>query len=149
MLRVLRETEHSESLEPAPGLERLQELVDRVCASGIAVRVQVEGSVRSLTPATNLAAYRTVQEALTNVIRHAPSASASVQVEYAADSVRIEVTDDGGLPQSGLASTLSGTGLGLSGLRERASALGGTLEAGPTSSQGFRVCVRLPIGSAG
>jgi signal transduction histidine kinase len=149
MLRVLRETEHSESLEPAPGLERLQELVDRVCASGIAVRVRVEGSVRSLTPATNLAAYRTVQEALTNVIRHAPSASASVQVEYAADSVRIEVTDDGGLPQSGLASTLSGTGLGLSGLRERASALGGTLEAGPTSSQGFRVCVRLPIGSAG
>jgi len=148
MLRVLRQSEDGEDREPAPGLERLPELVDRVRASGVAVQLQVEGRVRSLTPATDLAAYRAVQEALTNVIRHAPGAAASVRLEYAEDSVRIEVTDDGGGPQNGFGSSVSGTGLGLSGLRERASALGGTLEAGPQDPRGFRVSMRLPTGSA-
>src|SRR5262249_20839430 len=134
--------------QPAPGLERLPELIERVRASGVAVQLQVEGQVRPLTPATNLAAYRAAQEALTNVIRHAPGASTSVCLEYAPESVRSEVNDDGGVSSSAVGTWEPGTGLGLSGLRERASALGGTLEAGPTSPRGFRVCMRLPTGSA-
>ena len=148
MLRVLRQTEDLEEREPAPGLGRLPELVDRIRGSGVAVQLQVEGAVRPLTPATDLAAYRAVQEALTNVIRHAPGASAQVHLEYGEDSLRVEVTDDGRVEQNGRASTLPGTGLGLSGLRERASALGGTFEAGPIGSTGFRVSMRLPTGSA-
>lgn len=148
MLRVLRESEDHQERDPAPGLERLPELVDRVRGSGVAVTLQVDGHVRPLTPATDLAAYRAVQEALTNVIRHAPGASADVHVQYRADSVQIEVTDDGGRQHTFDPARSPGTGLGLSGLRERASALGGTLEAGPTSSRGFRVCMWLPTGSA-
>jgi signal transduction histidine kinase len=112
------------------------------------VQLQVEGEVRPLTPATNLAAYRAAQEALDNVIRHAPGASARVCVEYAPESVRIEVSDDGGVASNAFGTSVPGTGLGLSGLRERASGLGGTLEAGPTSPRGFHVCMRLPTGGA-
>lgn len=147
MLRVLRESEDHLEREPAPRLEGLHELVDRVRGSGVSVKLQIDGHVRPLSPATDLAAYRAVQEALTNVIRHAPGASADVHVQYGPDSVQIEVTDDGGREQHPDSSKAPGTGLGLSGLRERASALGGTLEAGPTRPSGFRVCMWLPTGS--
>lgn len=154
MLHVLRQAENDEQREPAPGLARLPELLDRVRTSGVAVQLQVEGAARPLTPATDLAAYRAVQEALTNVIRHAPGASAEVHVEYHSDSIQVEVTDDGGRRQNVVGASGSesektpGTGLGLNGLRERASALGGALEAGPVDSNGFRVCMRLPTGTA-
>lgn len=154
MLHVLRQADYNEEREPAPGLARLPELLDRVRGSGVAVQLHVEGAARPLTPATDLAAYRAVQEALTNVIRHAPGASAEVHVEYGSDSVQVEVTDDGGRQQNVVGASGSesektpGTGLGLNGLRERASALGGALEAGPVDSKGFRVCMRLPTGTA-
>jgi signal transduction histidine kinase len=144
MLRVLRQSDDDADREPAPGLSRVPELLDRVRAGGMVVELQVEGTARPLTPATDLAAYRAVQEALTNVIRHAPGASAEVRVQYADDSVRVDVTDDGGAQET---STVSGAGLGLSGLRERATALGGTLDAGPTGSHGFRVSMSLPTGT--
>jgi signal transduction histidine kinase len=82
------------------------------------------------------------------VIRHAPGASAEVRVRYAADFVQMEVVDDGGAQHSGQVSMLPGTGHGLSGLRERAAALGGTFEAGRLSPTGFRVCISLPTGAA-
>ena len=147
MLRVLRQSEDADSRQPAPGLERLPELLEGARRSGVNVGLQVDGPASRLTPATDLAAYRVVQEALTNVIRHAPGASAEVHLRYAADLVQIEVIDDGGGQSNGSASSVPGTGHGLSGLHERAVALGGTLEAGPLLSGGFRVWMCLPTGT--
>ena len=148
MLRVLRQSEDDQEREPAPGLARLPELIERARISGVQVQLDVQGAARSLTPATDLAAYRAVQEALTNVIRHAPGASAQVRVRYDEDFVQIEVVDDGGAARSEPASVLPGTGHGLSGLRERAAALGGTFEAARLTPDGFRVCLSLPTGAA-
>jgi signal transduction histidine kinase len=148
MLGVLRQSGDPDQREPAPGLARLPELVEQVRGAGLAVQLAVEGTPAALTPATDLAAYRVVQEALTNVIRHAPGASAEVHVQYAPECVQIEVLDDGRAPANGALATTPGTGHGLNGLRERALALGGTLQAGQTGSGGFRVLARLPTSSA-
>ncbi len=147
MLRVLRQSDDADSREPAPGLERLPELLEGARRSGVTVRLHVDGPASRLTPATDLAAFRAVQEALTNVIRHAPGASAEVNLRYARDLVQIEVVDDGRRQRDGDPSSLPGTGHGLSGLRARAAALGGTLEAGPRTTGGFRVSMCLPTGT--
>jgi signal transduction histidine kinase len=94
-LRVLRQSEDDDDREPAPGLARLDELIERVRVSGVEVQLEVQGTAQSLTPATDLAAYRAVQEALTNVIRHAPGASAEVRINYTEEFVQIEVVDHG------------------------------------------------------
>jgi signal transduction histidine kinase len=143
MLGVLRQSDEADDREPAPGLARLPELMEQVRGAGVDVYLAVDGQAAPLTPATDLAAYRVVQEALTNVIRHAPGASAEVHMSYFTDTVQIEVRDDGRADPDG-AATASGTGYGLSGLRERTSALGGTLEAGPMETGGFRVVACLP-----
>ena len=154
MLGVLREAqEGTEAREPAPGLARLPDLVDRVRGSGVDISLDVTGQLISLTPATDLAAYRVVQEALTNVIRHAaPGVSAQVHVAYDSTQLRVEVVDDGGKPTSIMpvdsadygSTHGKGTGHGLMGLRERIAALGGTLQAGPTVDRGYCVAVSLP-----
>jgi len=148
MLGVLRQVDEHDGRDPAPSLDRLPELVDRVRGAGIAVALDVEGVARPLTPATELAAYRVVQEALTNVVRHAPGASARVHVRYAPDVLQVEVVDDGGASAAAPRAPVPGTGHGLAGLRERAGTLGGTLEVGPLASGGFRVVTRLPVASA-
>ena len=126
---------------PAPGLDALDALVERTSAAGLPVTVEVTGAARPLPAAVGLAAYRIVQEALTNVTRHAGRpVTATVRLDYAPDQLTVEVTDDG----PGAEDT-SGTGSGLLGMAERAAALGGQLDAGPRPGGGFRVAARLPV----
>ena len=131
------------SRTPQPGLDRLDDLVEQVRQAGLAVDVHVEGQATPLPAAVDVSAYRIVQEALTNVLRHAGSARAEVVVRYGAGAVVVEVTDDGEADPS-VAST-DPPGRGLVGMRERASLLGGSLEAGPRQSGGFRVLATLPV----
>jgi signal transduction histidine kinase len=127
---------------PAPGLglDRLPELRAAVTAAGSPVRVSVEGEPGPLPPALDHAAYRILQESLTNVLRHAVSGTeAEVSLRYEPDSVAITVANDGCVPGGS-----PGTGNGLRGMRERAAAVGGELEAGPGPDGGFLVTAKLP-----
>ncbi|MFF7128758.1 histidine kinase [Streptomyces sp. NPDC008240] len=124
---------------PAPGLDRLPELVEQAAAAGLTV--DVRGEAPHLPPGAGLAAFRIVQEALTNVVRHSGSRHARVCVEQAGGELRLRVDDDG--PATG--ADAGGSGNGLAGMRERAAALGGTIEAGPRPDGGFRVLAVLPL----
>jgi signal transduction histidine kinase len=151
ILGLLREDDgEGPSLVPAPGVGDLEELAGTVRAAGIPVTLAVTGEVGALPPAASLTVYRIVQEALTNVVKHARGAHASVQVQTARDGVLIAVTDDGGGPAADCAIPATAirpgddAGHGLVGMRERAAAFGGTLEAGPGPG-GFRVSAWLPL----
>ena len=113
-------------------------------AAGLPVTVTVTGAQRPLPPDVDQAAYRIVQEALTNVSRHAGQASASVHLHYGPQALSIQVDDDGKGTVTGTVTRPSGPGLGLVGMRERVSALGGRLQAGPQDGGGFRVQADLP-----
>ncbi|MEU6716321.1 histidine kinase [Nonomuraea sp. NPDC046802] len=128
--------------EPAPGLDRLPELVDSFTAAGLKLGWMVFGDPRPLPAPVDLAAFRIVQEALTNVSKHAPGATATVRISYAADEVVVDVADDGRSDPGG---TSSETGHGLIGMRERALSVDGTFLAGPVDGGGFRVHAVLPI----
>jgi two-component sensor histidine kinase len=144
MLGVLRDRDDGRApLAPAPGLAQLDSLVAQASGAGIKVEVAVEGEPRRLPPAVDLACYRVVQESLTNVVRHAGASSAAVTVTHHRGGVVVEVTDDGRGPD---APGTGGAGQGIAGMRERAHALGGTLEAGPRPEGGFRVQASLPVG---
>ena len=144
LLGVMRTTERSEV--PLHGVERLDTLAATTTAAGLPTHVVVYGPARSLPPAVDRAAYRIAQEALPNALRHAGPASAVVTVLYEPDRVVLEILDDGHGPAPSSDEREPGSGHGLKGMRERALALGGQLEAGPRSLGGFRVCVSLPIG---
>jgi signal transduction histidine kinase len=132
-------------LVPQPGAGQIRALVDRVRAAGLDVELTVTGT-RDLPPGVDLAAYRVVQEALTNVIKHAVTGRAVVSIEYRADDLLITVLDEGGYPQAAPASG----GRGLIGLRERIGLYGGELDAGPRPGGGWRVQARIPLeGPAG
>ena len=133
--------ESADPTQPTPGLARLDALVDGVRAAGLPVTVTITGQPRDLPAITDLSAFRIIQEALTNTIRHAGPATAAVTVDYGADELRVEITDTGG----GLTSPAAG-GHGLPGMRERATAAGGTIDTGPLPGGGFRVAARLPLG---
>ncbi|MCL8009905.1 sensor histidine kinase [Streptomyces sp. AS02] len=125
---------------PAPGLDRLPELVEQ--AAGAGLTVEVEGEPPRLPPGTDLAAFRIVQEALTNVVRHSGSRHARVHLDHDdGATLRLRIDDDG--PATG--AEAGGSGNGLAGMRERAAALGGTIEAGPRADGGFRVLAVLPL----
>ncbi|MFE3325986.1 sensor histidine kinase [Streptomyces sp. NPDC059176] len=126
---------------PAPGLDRLPELVEQAARAGLTVDVTTEGKQVRLPPGADLAAFRIVQEALTNVVRHSGSRTARVGIGYRPLRLDLRIDDDG--PATG--GDQGGGGRGLVGMRERAAALGGTIEAGPRSDGGFRVRVGLPI----
>jgi signal transduction histidine kinase len=129
---------------PSHGLARLGALAATTTSAGLPTRVVVSGTPDRPSPAVAAAAYRIVQEALTNALRHAGPAAASVFVSCEPDQLIIEVADDGcGLAEHPRAS-LPGSGHGIAGMRERAEALGGALEAGPGAEGGFRVCASLP-----
>ncbi|WP_275408597.1 sensor histidine kinase [Actinocatenispora rupis] len=129
---------------PTPGLDRLGELTARLDASGLPVRTAVSGRRRDLPVEVDLAAYRIVQEALTNVYRHANAAEAVVKLAYGEDTLTVTVTDDGtGAPMP--TDDPDGGGNGIPGMRQRATALGGSLTAGPAPGGGFRVTARLPL----
>lgn len=123
---------------PAPGLDRLPELAEQAAAAGLAV--EIEGEPPRLPPGADLAAFRIVQEALTNVVRHSGSRRARVRFEHGGGGLRLRIDDDG--PPAG--ADAGGSGNGLAGMRERAAALGGTIEAGPRPDGGFRVLAVLP-----
>ncbi len=131
------------------GLGQLDKLVARTRAAGQPVSVTVSGTVRELPPGVDQAAYRIVQEALTNVSRHAGGASASVRLTHGADMLTVQVDDDGGRGAAGQAvrgdRLAYGPGLGLVGMRERVAALGGRFQAGPRAAGGFRVRAELPV----
>jgi signal transduction histidine kinase len=124
---------------PQPGLSELDALVEGVRAAGLPVSLRVEGEVDDLPAGLDLSAYRIVQEALTNAIKHAGASAAEVRVRRTADEVELEVVDDGAGPSG------NGRGQGLIGMRERASLLGGEVEAGPKPGGGFRVRAKLPL----
>lgn len=141
LLEVLKAEEDGNGRAPQPGLARLSELLDSMRVSGLPVEAVVEGSPRPLPPGVDLSAYRIVQEALTNALRHAGGASARVVVRYDPGAVELEVADDGpGPPEDPEASG----GHGLIGMRERVQLFGGELEAGPRPGGGFLLRARLP-----
>jgi signal transduction histidine kinase len=128
---------------PQPGLARLDELAEPLRLAGLDVVVRREGEAPALPAGVDLSAYRIVQEALTNTLRHARATRAEVTVRHEDHAVELEVRDDGrGVP---LMADGGGAGQGLVGMRERAALLGGTLEAGPLPGGGFRVHARLPL----
>ncbi|MFE6085316.1 sensor histidine kinase [Streptomyces virginiae] len=129
-------------LAPQPGLDRLEELTGRVRDSGVAVDLAVHGSRPELAPGVDLAAYRVVQEGLTNAVRHAAGARVSVTVEYAPGELRVEVADSGGAPRT---PAPPGGGRGLVGLRERLAVYGGTLRAGDGPRGGYRLRAVIPV----
>ncbi|MEU3219725.1 sensor histidine kinase [Streptomyces sp. NPDC006971] len=140
---LLRSEDDPETpLEPSPGLAQLPELIASFEQTGLTVQVSVEGTVRPLSPGADLTAYRIVQEALTNVTKHAGSATASVRLGYSRRLLTLTVADDGHEPQA------SGTpGYGLIGMRERALSVGGRLSAGHRAAGGFEVTTELPLES--
>jgi signal transduction histidine kinase len=131
-------------LSPVPGLADLDRLIADTAVAGVAAEVDIEGEIRPLPPAADLSAYRIVQEALTNVVRHAGPTHARVTIGYRPGEVIIEVTDDGPRGQAPRPIARAGGGHGLIGMRERAALFGGTLDAGPHAG-GFRVRATLPI----
>jgi signal transduction histidine kinase len=143
-LGVLRSEEDGDG----SGLGQLDSLVARARAAGLPVTVTVTGAQRPLAPDVDQAAYRIVQEALTNVSRHAGAASASVHLHYTPETLSVQVDDDGKGPITSAVTSngtrSSGPGLGLVGMRERVSALGGRLQAGPQDGGGFQVRAELP-----
>jgi signal transduction histidine kinase len=124
---------------PAPGLARLSDLIDNAAAAGLTVRVEEDGRRVPLPADVDLAAYRIIQEALTNSARHSGGANARVRLGYGDHALLVEVDDDG------TARLRGGSGHGIAGMTERAATLGGTLEAGPRPEGGFRVRARLPL----
>ncbi|WP_171074637.1 sensor histidine kinase [Nonomuraea basaltis] len=129
-------------LAPQPGLDRLDALVDRLSDTGVPVTLTRSGHPRPVPAGVELAAYRVVQEALTNTVKHAAGATATVHVEYGAGHLRVQVTDTGGTPGAPAA---TGGGHGLIGLRERLAVYGGTLRTGPPLTGGYRVDAHIPL----
>ena len=172
ILNVLRRADEADPIRPTPGIAQVGTLAERARQAGLDTTLSVAGQQRPLSAAVELAAYRIVQESLTNTIRHAGPATATVSLAYLDGELRVEVTDTGGgktagtgaaagasvSPAAGASAGASagnardgdvpervpGTGHGLAGIRERAASVGGTVEAGPLADGGFRVTARLP-----
>ena len=158
ILNVLRQADEADPTAPAPGLAQLDALIASVSRAGLPTTLDISGHRADLPPGADLAAYRIIQESLTNAIRHAGPATATVTLRYGDDVLLIDVTDTGrgvaearagrnGTGQAGNAGPApwEGSGHGLPGMRERAAAAGGTLEAGPANGGGFQVTAALPL----
>jgi signal transduction histidine kinase len=141
LLLLLRETGESTGSTPAPSLARLESLLAELRDSGLPIALSVTGAGRDLPPGVDTSAYRIIQEALTNVVRHAGDATATVSIAYGSDDLDIVVEDTGVCGPNE-----PGRGLGLVGIRERVAVVGGDFEAGPGPNGGFVVNVHLPYG---
>jgi signal transduction histidine kinase len=141
VLDILRRGHEDPPRSPTSGLARIDDLVSRTQAAGLPVSKHVEGDPRPLPAEVDLAAFRIVQEALTNVTRHARGASATVRIGFEEGALTVQIDDDG----RGMPATSSGGGRGIRGMSERAAALGGEVKAGPRDGGGFRVVARLPM----
>ncbi|MDT0309940.1 histidine kinase [Streptomyces sp. DSM 44917] len=139
VLDALRTPGGAAPLAPAPGLARLPELTEQAARAGLAVTTATEGDPVALPPGADLAAFRIVQEALTNVVRHSGSRAARVLLRYAPGGLDLRIDDDGPATHAP-----TGGGNGLLGMRERAAACGGTATAGPLPEGGYRVSAHLP-----
>ena len=144
LVGAMRERGGAVELEPQPGLDNLRPLVDRVRSAGLPVRLDVEGEPVAVPPALDLSAYRIVQEALTNVLKHAGASHAEVVVRHRPDALQLEVRDDGRGPGNG-----DGLGNGLVGIRERVKLFDGEMTTGPANGGGFvlTASLRLPEGT--
>lgn len=152
LLGVLRTTDEEgtaderDKLMPHPRLADLQQLAERVRAAGISVTLQVDGRSRPLPAGLELAGYRVVQEALTNVLKHGQGAAAQVRVLYTDASLELLIKDSGGISDG--VKEADGPGLGLTGIRERVALYGGHVQAGPAPERGFQVLATLPVPKA-
>ena len=146
LLGVLRHDEEKPSLSPQPGLDQLDRLVDDVRHAGLPVDISVEGRPVQLPPTVDLSAYRIVQEALTNVLKHEGRVPTTVVVRYGPDDLEIEVADQG--PRVPVTPVQTDAGHGLAGMRERVALFGGDLRAGPRPGGGFVVVARIPLAGA-
>ena len=139
LLGILRGDEHETRLAPQPGIADLDALVEHVRAAGLPVDVVVEGEPKRLPPGIDLAAYRVVQEALTNALKHAGAARAQVSIRYGVTALELAVTNNGQVRENGRG------GHGLVGMRERVTLYGGKFEAGPRRGGGYAVRASLPL----
>jgi signal transduction histidine kinase len=145
LLGVLRAGDEQANLAPVPRLSQLRELLDQARDAGMSVSLSLDGAPRPLSEGAELAAYRVVQESLTNTRKHGGlAAAAAVGLSYQRDGLLVRVTDDG----LGAAAADDGTGHGLTGMRERVELYGGTVQTGPLPSGGYQVTARLPYACA-
>jgi signal transduction histidine kinase len=140
LLGMLRESDESPSLAPQPGIDGIDALVEQMREAGLPVSYHVTGEPVQLPPGIDVSAYRIVQEALTNALKHAGHARAEVTVRYAGDRLELEVVNDGAADPNGAAA-----GHGLVGMQERVALYGGELEAGPRREGGYSVRAQLPV----
>jgi signal transduction histidine kinase len=143
LLGLLRADDDELALAPQPSLARIDELVSGLKASGLPVEVTIEGEPMPLPPGVDVSAYRIVQEALTNALKHAGPARAHVFLRYGPDDLELEILDDGAGGGNG-----GGSGHGLAGIRERVAVIGGEMDSGHRVEGGYAVRARLPLGSA-
>ncbi|MEP7019545.1 MAG: histidine kinase [Pseudonocardiales bacterium] len=143
LVGLLKEDDAMPSYAPQPGMQTLDALIVTMRAAGLPVELDVQGERRELPPGVDLAAFRVVQEALTNALKHAGPARARVQIHWTDDGLWIEVADDGSTSSAG-----SGNGYGQAGMRERLRVYGGHLDSGPRADGGYTVRAYLPIGTA-
>src|SRR6266542_3655530 len=145
VLDVLLQVNEEPPRSPSPGLASLSDLVSRAAEAGLQVRTEVSGDLKGLPASVDLAAFRIVQEALTNVMRHAGQTTSSVHVTCNEQELTLQIDNDAG--RAGKEGSRDGIGLGqgILGMQERATALGGVVEAGPRPDGGFRIFARLPL----
>jgi signal transduction histidine kinase len=146
LLGAMRRDDGGPDLAPQPGLDRLDLLLDEVRRAGLPVELHVDGDPRRLPVAIDLSAYRIVQEGLTNALKHANASEAHVEIRYAADELRIQVSDDGNRAVDAIG---LGNGHGLVGVRERVKLYGGEMTAGAANGGGFRLTTSLPLSGYG
>jgi signal transduction histidine kinase len=144
LLGVLRTENEQPAVGPQPGLSSLESLLGQLREAGLPVELRVEGEPVQLSPGIDLSAYRIVQEALTNTLKHASGSQAEVTIRYGTSLLELEVVDNGlGSPAS-----VNGSGHGLIGMRERVALYGGLLEAGPGDVGGYAIRAQLPLTGA-
>ena len=149
VLGALRQAGETAATAPAPSIGDLDRLLSGARSAGLQVRARVEGETRALPVGTDLAAFRILQESLTNVVRHSGAKTVTVTLTYRPEALAVEVVDDGRAQSANGARSTNGSGggSGIAGMRERATALGGELDAGRRLDGGFRVVARLPLPS--
>jgi signal transduction histidine kinase len=145
LLGILREPDERPDLGPQPGLGALETLVDQVRKAGLPVDVRIEGEQRPLPAGVDLSAYRIVQEALTNALKHAGRAEVEVRLRYGSTALELEIMDNG----SASTARVPGAGHGLTGMRERVALYGGALQAGARDGHGYAVRASLPLSAGG
>jgi len=146
VIDALRGVDETAPRAPTPGLDDVERLVMRTSDAGLPVRLERFGLDEPVPAGVDLAAYRIVQEALTNATRHAGASSVTVRLVQGEHDLTVDVEDDG---RGVVRAPVNGTGSGIAGMRERATALGGEFEAGPRPGRGFRVHARLPLDGRG